>query len=202
MSSETPSTPATQQPTAAETDSPVRNSAPAAAALTTRGNDTSVAPSAPGARPGPTAVQADPSTPSSPNGQVRHGDAADAAALSTNTVAGPAQPDQSGGAALTSARTWLTKVSNEFINSVATALREVTLKDLALAALPGIAGLMFVFLTGIGLGHRQARFGFVMETTGALRFAAGGPLGVVRPGGSIAVRTRRSAAPKPHGLAA
>jgi hypothetical protein len=95
---------------------------------------------------------------------------------------------------LTSARAWLAKVGDEFITGVATALREVTLKDLAIAALPGIAGLIFVFTTGIGLGHRQAKFGFVLESNRALRFAARGPLGVARPGGFIAVRSRKAPA--------
>ena len=55
------------------------------------------------------------------------------------------------------------------------ALREVSLKDLALAALPGIAGLMFLFALGVGLGHRQAWFAFSLDTGGALRFAVHGP---------------------------
>jgi hypothetical protein len=73
------------------------------------------------------------------------------------------------------------------------ALREVTLKDLALAALPGLAAILFFFLTGIGIGHRQARFGFALEPTGALRFAVRGPLGVVRPGGFTSVPARAGA---------
>ena len=84
-------------------------------------------------------------------------------------------------------------MSDQFITSVAKAIREVTLKDLALAALPGIAGLLFVFMTGIGLGHRQAKFGFIMQSTDALRFAAGGPLGVVRSGGLVAMRMNKAA---------
>ena len=71
------------------------------------------------------------------------------------------------------------------------ALREVSLKDLALAALPGIAGLMFLFALGVGLGHRQARFAFSLDTGGALRFAVHGPLGAVRSGKLISVRPRR-----------
>ena len=106
------------------------------------------------------------------------------------------------GAAPTSARGWLTKVGNEFIESVTTALREVTLQDLALAALPGIAGLLFIFTTGIGLGHRQAKFGFLMETRGVLRFASGGPLGVVRSPGLVAVRARKAAKRAPAGSTA
>lgn len=76
-------------------------------------------------------------------------------------------------------------------HEVVEALREVSLKDLALAALPGIAGLMFLFVLGVGLGHRQARFAFSLDTGGALRFAVHGPLGVVRSGRQISVRTGR-----------
>ena len=92
------------------------------------------------------------------------------------------------------------QVGDKFIDSLKSALREVTLEDLALAALPGIAGLLFALSTGIGLGRRQAKFNFVMESTGALRFAARGPLGVVRSGGFIAVRAARKSAAKPAKL--
>jgi len=76
-------------------------------------------------------------------------------------------------------------------HTIVEALREVSLRDLALAALPGIAGLLFFFATGVGMGHRQARFGFAIEPTGALRFVTPGVLGVVRSGQSVSVRTAR-----------
>lgn len=86
------------------------------------------------------------------------------------------------------------------VDEVRAALREVTLQELALAALPGLVGMLFFFTTGIGIGHRQAKFGFALESTGALRFAMRGPLGVVRPGGFIAMPARahkpRRAAPR------
>ena len=81
--------------------------------------------------------------------------------------------------------------ASRIAHEVVEALREVSLKDLALAALPGIAGLMFLFALGVGLGHRQARFAFSLDTGGALRFAVHGPLGAVRSGKLISVRPRR-----------
>ena len=66
----------------------------------------------------------------------------------------------------------------------------MTLKDLALAALPGLAGLLFFLATGVGVGHRQARFSFAVETGGALRLAPRGPLGLVQSGGLVRVPVR------------
>ena len=86
----------------------------------------------------------------------------------------------------------MSETVSRITDSLIAALREVSLKDLALAALPGIAGLMLFFATGVGLGHRQARFGFAMEPTGTLRFAAPGPLGVVRSGQFVSVHVRRT----------
>jgi hypothetical protein len=98
----------------------------------------------------------------------------------------PGRPATDGG--------WTRRVGDtvgRIVHEVVETLREVSLKDLALAALPGIAGLMFLFALGVGLGHRQARFTFSLDTGGALRFAVHGPLGVVRSGQLISVRTRR-----------
>ncbi len=85
---------------------------------------------------------------------------------------------------------WLGRVAGQVADEVRAALREVSLKELALAALPGLAGIVFCLATGIGLGHRQAKFGFALESTGALRFAVRGPIGVLRPGGFISLPNR------------
>ena len=79
---------------------------------------------------------------------------------------------------------WLGDAATTIAREVREALREVTLKDLALAALPGIAGLLFFLATGVGLGHRQARFSFALETSGA-RLAPRGPLGLVGSGSLV-----------------
>lgn len=214
-STETPATPTVEQPattaTAAATPTPTATAttvpiAPANGPTPTRvtNNDTFTStPPAPGAHPSAASRPGRTPAASLPGSGAGGRSAGDAAALSTRWVSdrdGAGKPTD--GATPNSARGWLTKVGNEFIESVTTALREVTLKDLALAALPGIAGLIFVFTTGIGLGHRQAKFGFLMETTGALRFAARGPLGVVRSGGFIAVRARKAATRGSAGSAA
>ena len=94
---------------------------------------------------------------------------------------------------------WIGAAATTIAREVREALREVTLKDLALAALPGIAGLLFFLATGVGLGHRQARFNFVIETAGALRLAPRGPLGVVGSDSFVHVNIR-AAAPRPSGV--
>ena len=83
---------------------------------------------------------------------------------------------------------WLGDAATTIAREVREALREVTLKDLALAALPGIAGLLFFLVTGVGLGHRQARFSFALETSGA-RLAPRGPLGLVGSGSLVRMRS-------------
>jgi hypothetical protein len=83
---------------------------------------------------------------------------------------------------------WLGDAATTIAREVREALREVTLKDLALAALPGIAGLLFFLATGVGLGHRQARFSFALETSGA-RLAPRGPLGLVGSGSLVRMRS-------------
>jgi hypothetical protein len=120
-----------------------------------------------------------------------------AAASATAATAVSISPPQSTGAAAGPSPTagaetpWIGRVATQVVDEVREALREVSLKELALAALPGLVGMLFLFSAGIGIGHRQAKFGFALESTGALRFAMRGPLGVVRPGGFIAMPARR-----------
>ncbi|MFM8598370.1 MAG: hypothetical protein ACKOB8_05120 [Mycobacterium sp.] len=85
---------------------------------------------------------------------------------------------------------WLAYLATQISLGVREALRNVSVTELALAALPGLVGLLFFFASGVGLGRRQARFGFALQSTGAIRFAARGPLGVVRSGTMVSVRVR------------
>lgn len=89
---------------------------------------------------------------------------------------------------------WFSGIASQIFHGVREALRNVSLTELALAALPGVAGLLFFFATGVGLGRRQAKFGFAMASSGAMRFAVRGPLGVVRNGSSVAVHSRKKTA--------
>lgn len=98
------------------------------------------------------------------------------------------------------AHDWISGIASQIFHGVREAFRNVTLAELALAALPGAAGLLFFFATGIGLGHRQAKFGFAMATSGSVRFAVRGPLGVVRTGSIVAVHSRKKAAAKETAL--
>ena len=62
---------------------------------------------------------------------------------------------------------------------------------LAVAALPGLGGLLIVTAAGIRIGYRQAKANFTLRTNNLARFARQGPIGVVRSGSLIAVRARR-----------
>lgn len=142
---------------------------------------------------GPTATVTrpapDPAAPGAAADAAIPADPVSVAALSSPPSAGPGG-DPVVGAASSPQDTVKTAVAR-IAHTIVEALREVSLKDLALAALPGIAGLLFFFATGVGMGHRQARFGFAIEPTGTLRFLTPGVLGVVRSGHSVAVRTAR-----------
>jgi len=97
--------------------------------------------------------------------------------------------------ARTSGTGLLAYLATQISLGVREALRNVSVTELALAALPGLVGLLFFFASGVGLGRRQARFGFALQSTGAMRFAAPGPLGVVRSGSLVAVRVRETSRP-------
>ncbi len=176
---------------------------------------TTVTPSAPGSDPDSNRVRgtdrsgASPSAPAQPAGKpattadaevgpqqrTAASPATAAPAAAALSLTPPRTPPQSTGDApginpAGAQGSWLGRVAGHVADEVRAALRQVTLKELALAALPGLAGILFCLATGIGLGHRQAKFGFALESTGALRFAIRGPIGVVRPGGFISLPTR------------
>lgn len=89
---------------------------------------------------------------------------------------------------------WFSGIASQIAHGVREALRNVSVTELAIAALPGVVGLFFFFATGVGLGRRQAKFGFAMASSGAMRFAVRGPLGVVRNGSTVAVHNPKKAA--------
>ena len=64
---------------------------------------------------------------------------------------------------------------------------------LVIAALPGLAGLIFLTSVGMRLGYCQAKAGLVLRASGLARFAPTGPLGVVRSGSFIVLHQRKAA---------
>ena len=114
--------------------------------------------------------------------------------LSNQLPANASTPSATTPTATSLSPNWLSGIASQIFHGVREALRNVSLTELALAALPGVAGLLFFFATGVGLGRRQAKFGFAMASSGAMRFAVRGPLGVVRNGSTVAVHTRKKSA--------
>ncbi len=114
--------------------------------------------------------------------------------LSDRIPVTPAQPAVTAPVTPPTANSWISGIATQIFHGVREALRNVSLTELALAALPGAVGLIFFFATGVGLGRRQAKFGFAMASSGAVRFAVRGPLGVVRSGSSVAVHSRKAPA--------
>ena len=137
----------------------------------------------PGASAGPATAQARPE----PTGVLTP------QLLSNRVVAPAAQPPAVAPSVPPAANTWISNIASQIFHGVREALRNVSVTELAFAALPGIAGLMLFFATGIGLGRRQAKFGYVMATSGAVRFAVRGPMGVVRSGSTIKLYKKRPA---------
>lgn len=68
----------------------------------------------------------------------------------------------------------------------------VSLAALAAIALPGIIGLLTTCAAGIRVGYRQAKAGSVLPNTVVSRFVGSGPVGVVRSGGQVELRSRAS----------
>lgn len=123
------------------------------------------------------------------------------AMLSSQVAVSAAQSAPAAPTASPAAPNWLSGVASQIFHGVREAVRNVTLTELALAALPGVAGLLFFFGTGVGLGRRQAKFGFAMASSGAVRFAVRGPLGVVRNGSSVSVHSRKNFSAKVGAMA-
>jgi hypothetical protein len=62
------------------------------------------------------------------------------------------------------------------------------LSALAVAAWPGVAGLLVSTAAGVRIGHRQARARMALRTSGIARFAVDGPVGIVRSASLVALR--------------
>ena len=65
----------------------------------------------------------------------------------------------------------------------------VSLTALAAVALPGILGLLTTCAAGIRVGYRQAKAGSVLPNTVVSRFVGSGPIGVVRAGAQVQLRS-------------
>jgi hypothetical protein len=78
-----------------------------------------------------------------------------------------------------------------FLKEAVTALLvSVSLWALIAAALPGLGGLAAIGATGVRFGYRQAKAGLALRTTELARFAAGGPIGIVRSDSLIVMSPR------------
>jgi len=82
-------------------------------------------------------------------------------------------------------------------HAVRALLVPASLSVLAAFALPGVCGLLIVCAAGIRIGYRQAKAGLMLRVSGIARFAGSGPLGVVRSGSLIAVRSRAARGARP-----
>ena len=76
--------------------------------------------------------------------------------------------------------------------TITAVLVPVSLAALALACLPGIAGLLIISAAGMAVGYRQAKAAVTLRAVGIARFARLGPLGVVRSGSLVAMHPRAS----------
>jgi hypothetical protein len=76
--------------------------------------------------------------------------------------------------------------------TISAVLVPVSLAALALACLPGSAGLLIISAAGMAVGYRQAKAAATLRAVGIARFARLGPLGVVRSGSLVAVHPRAS----------
>jgi hypothetical protein len=68
----------------------------------------------------------------------------------------------------------------------------VSLTALAAVALPGLAGLLTTCAAGIRVGYRQAKAASELPDTAISRFVGSGPVGVVRTGSQVQLRSRAS----------
>lgn len=70
-------------------------------------------------------------------------------------------------------------------------LAPISLIALIAVVVPGICGLLLISGVGVRVGYRQAKAGLALQASGIARFAGAGPLGVVGPGGLVALRRPR-----------
>ncbi|MGV0745600.1 hypothetical protein [Mycolicibacterium sp. XJ870] len=82
-----------------------------------------------------------------------------------------------------------------FISDVGRKLLESpSLMALAVAALPGLGGLVLLTTSGVRIGYRQAKVSFVMRQQDIARFALMGPIGIARSQSVVSVHVRASRA--------
>jgi hypothetical protein len=75
-------------------------------------------------------------------------------------------------------------------HAVSAILAPASLSALAALALPGVGGLLIICAAGMRVGYRQAKAALALRASGISRFAGSGPLGVVRSGSLISLRSR------------
>lgn len=76
-----------------------------------------------------------------------------------------------------------------FLNSYGALVIAASLSALAAAALPGLLAFLVPTVAGVGLGYRQAKAGIALRASGIARFAGSGPMGIVRTGSLISLRS-------------
>ncbi len=83
-------------------------------------------------------------------------------------------------------------------HTISAVLGPASLIALAALGLPGIGGLLIISAAGMLVGYRQAKAASTLRAVGIARFARLGPLGVVRSGSLVAVRSRASRVRSQH----
>jgi hypothetical protein len=83
-------------------------------------------------------------------------------------------------------------------HTVSAMLVPASLSALAAVALPGVGGLLIICAIGMRFGYRQAKALLAVRRAGIACFAGPGPLGVVRSGSLIALRSRASRVVRPQ----
>jgi hypothetical protein len=76
-----------------------------------------------------------------------------------------------------------------FLSTYGQLVVAVSLSAMFVAALPGLAGLVIPAAAGVHIGYRQAKAGRAVRASGIAHLAASGPIGVVRSGSLIALRS-------------
>ena len=74
----------------------------------------------------------------------------------------------------------------------------VSLAALVAAAFPGVLGIFLPTAAGARIGYRQAKAHGMIRGASAARFAATGPVGIVRSGNLVTLRTRPSGLERAH----
>ncbi len=85
-----------------------------------------------------------------------------------------------------------------FLHTYGGIIVAVSLSAMFAAALPGLIGLAIPVAAGMGIGYRQAKAGRALHTSGIAHLAPSGPIGVVRSGRLIALRSPGRRVPTPN----